>query len=73
MNITTEKSELIAYRLIRIETNRFDRNKNDSELGNYVRGVVDFQTEIFSKIQDELALNDMVEKCKQQLKGESNG
>ena len=53
MNITREQTEQIAYRLIRIETNRFDRNGNDLELGNYVRGVVHFQTELYAKISDE--------------------
>ena len=56
MNITREQTEQIAYRLIRIETNRFDRNGNDSELGNYVRGVVHFQTELYAKISDETQL-----------------
>lgn len=54
MNITTEQIELIAYRLIRIETNRFDREDNDSELGNYVRAIVDFQTDLYGKIEDEV-------------------
>ena len=43
--------ELAAYRLIRIETRRFDRESSDTELGNYVRGVVDLQTEIYSLLE----------------------
>ncbi len=61
MNITTEQTERIAYRLIRIEANKFDRKGNDSELGNYVRGVVDFQTKVIAEY---------VEKC-EELKGEN--
>lgn len=49
MNETT--IELAAYRLIRIEARRFDRESSDAELGNYVRGVVDLQTEIYSLLE----------------------
>ena len=45
--------ELAAYRLIRIETKRFDRESSDAELGNYVRGVVDLQTEIYSLLEKD--------------------
>lgn len=45
-----EEIELMAYRLIRIETRRFDNDReNVSELGKYVQGVVDLQTEIYAK------------------------
>lgn len=41
--------EHMAYRLIRREVRRFDRETTDSELANYVRGVVDMQTELYSE------------------------
>jgi hypothetical protein len=48
--MTTTTVELLAYRLIRIEVRRFDRTTTDSELANYVRGVVDLQTQIYDEI-----------------------
>ena len=50
-----EEIELMAYRLIRIEARRFDNDReNASELGKYVQGVVDLQTEIYAKgIEDD--------------------
>ena len=39
--------QLLAYKLIRREVRKFDRSTSDAELGNYVRGVVDMQTELF--------------------------
>ena len=50
--MTEEEIELIAYRLIRIETKRFDRSNNDTELGNYVRAIVDIQTELYKKLTE---------------------
>jgi len=49
MNLTEEEIELMAYRLIRIEARRFDRDTSDSEFANYVRGIVDMQTEIYAR------------------------
>lgn len=40
--------ELIAYRLIRRECRRFDRTTTDGELANYIKGIVDLQTAIYS-------------------------
>ena len=60
MQITEEMLEREAYRLIRIEARRFDRTITDSELGNYVRGVVDLQTELYgelNKVESEVASN----------------
>lgn len=48
-NMTTEELQLMAYGLIRTEVRRFNRETSDSELGNYVRGVVDMQTELYKK------------------------
>jgi len=42
--------ERMAYRLIRIEVRRFDRTTTDGELANYVRGVVDLQTELYEEL-----------------------
>lgn len=47
--MTTEELQLIAYGLIRAEVRRFNRETSDSELSNYVRGVVDMQTELYKK------------------------
>lgn len=44
-----QELELIAYRLIRIACRRFDRTTTDSELANYIKGIVDLQTEIYSE------------------------
>ena len=55
--MTIDELQLEAFRLIRKEARRFDRETNDSELGNYVRGVVDLQTEIYKLIENELVQN----------------
>lgn len=52
MNLTEKEIELMAYRLIRIEARRFDRNTSDSEFANYVKGIVDMQTEIYAKLSE---------------------
>ena len=50
MKKTDKEIELMAYRLIRSEAKRLDNDrKNASELGMYVQGVVDLQTEIYAK------------------------
>lgn len=46
--MSEKELELIAYRLIRIACRRFDRTTTDSELANYIMGIVDLQTEIYS-------------------------
>ena len=51
--MTEEQIERMAYRLIRIEVRRFDRKTSDSELANYVRGVVDMQTELYGLLLEE--------------------
>ena len=48
--MTIDELQLEAFRLIRTESRRFDRETNDSELGNYVRGVVDLETQIFAQL-----------------------
>ena len=50
MSINEEAIERMAYRLIRREVRRFDRITTDSELANYVRGVVDLQTELYGEL-----------------------
>ena len=49
-----EEIELIAYRLIRIEARKFDRDTSDSEFANYVRGIVDMQTNMHANLLLEL-------------------
>lgn len=39
---------LVAYNVIRREVTDFQRTTTDAELGNYVRGVVNLQSELFS-------------------------
>lgn len=53
MQINEEMIERLAYRLIRIEVRRFDRITTDGELANYVRGVVDLQTQLYAEISRE--------------------
>ena len=55
MYITLDEIIKTAYRLIRIETRRFDRETSDSELANYVRGVIDLQTELLKEEQNAVA------------------
>ena len=52
--IENEQVELIAYNLIRREVRRFDRGTTDAELANYIRGIVDLQTELYSVIGHEV-------------------
>lgn len=52
MQVNEETIEKIAYRLIRKEVRRFDRTTTDSELANYVRGVVDLQTDLYSELTE---------------------
>ena len=51
INITNENLVIAAYDVIRRETRRYNRESNDAELGNYVKGVVDLQTEIYSLLE----------------------
>ena len=53
MQINEEILEREAYRLIRIEVRRFDKTTTNSELANYVRGVVDLQTELYENLTKE--------------------
>ena len=48
--MTIDELQLEAFRLIRTEARRFDRETTDSELGNYVKGVVDLETQIFAQL-----------------------
>ena len=50
MQMNEEIIEKMAYRLIRKEVRRFDRTTTDSELANYIRGVVDLQTDLYSDL-----------------------
>lgn len=53
MRINEEAIERLAYMLIRREVRRFDRTTTDSELANYVRGIVDLQTELYGELSKE--------------------
>lgn len=50
MRMNEEAIERMAYRLIRREIRRFDRTTTDSEVANYVRGVVDLQTQLYEEL-----------------------
>lgn len=43
--------ERTAYNVIRREVRNFQRTTTDAELGNYVRGVVDLQSELYGIMQ----------------------
>ena len=49
MQITTDEIIQIAYRLIRKKTRNIMDKVDDKDLGNYVRGVVDLQAELYGK------------------------
>jgi len=49
-----EELENISYNVIRREVNNFERETTDSELGNFVRGVVKLQTELWGKMSEEV-------------------
>lgn len=61
INITNENLVITAYDVIRRETRRYNRESNDAELGNYVKGVVDLQTELYKNAQFQTALNELDE------------
>lgn len=50
MRMNEDAIERFAYRLIRREVRRFDRTTTDGELANYVRGIVDLQTELYGEL-----------------------
>lgn len=50
MQLTEEMIERLAYRLIKIEVRRYDRTTTDSELANFVRGVVNLQTKLYEEL-----------------------
>lgn len=62
INITSENLIITAYNVIRRETRRYDRKSNDAELGNYVKGVVDLQTELYKIVQSQTALDELTER-----------
>ena len=54
MKLIDEQIQLIAYRLIRIAARRFDSEMTHENLGMYVRGVVDLQTELYDEEFDRV-------------------
>ena len=49
INITETKNESLAYRLIRRKARNMLEPCTDQELGQYVRGIVDMQSEIYGE------------------------
>lgn len=49
INLTVEELAVECYRVIRREARSFDRTTNDTELGNFVRGVIELETMIYSE------------------------
>ena len=54
IDITIEEIEFMAYNVIRREVSDFQRTTNDAELGNFVKGVVALQREIYIKKCNEM-------------------
>lgn len=52
--LTIDDLELAAFRLIRQETSRFDREGTDAELGSYVRGVISLESAIYGILVEQL-------------------
>lgn len=50
MKINEETIERLAYRIIRVEVRRYDRTTTDSELANFVRGVVNLQMKLCEEL-----------------------
>ena len=44
------KLKEVSFDVIRRETRNFERQTGDAELGSFVRGVVELETEIYSYI-----------------------
>lgn len=49
--MTDNQLKIKAFDLIRHEVRDFERSTTDSELGNYIKGVVDLYTEILKEEQ----------------------
>lgn len=49
INITETKNESLAYRLIRRKARNMLEPCTNQELGQYVRGIVDMQNEIYGE------------------------
>ena len=49
INITESKNEELAYKLIRRKARNMLEPCTDQELGQYVRGIVDMQSEIYGE------------------------
>lgn len=49
INITETKNESLAYRLIRRKARNMLEPCTNQELGQYVRGIVDMQSEIYGE------------------------
>ena len=50
INITETRNEELAYRLIRRKARNMLEPCTDQELGQYVKGVADMQSEIYREI-----------------------
>lgn len=61
--MTDNQLKIKAFDLIRHETRNFERSTTDSELGNYIKGVVDLYTEILKEEQNKRSK----EKCEQMM------
>ena len=48
-----EKLKVVAFDVIRHEVRNFERTTTDSEVGHYVRGVLDLFCELMTDIQND--------------------
>ncbi len=53
-----EKLKIIAFDVIRHEVRDFERTTTDSEVGHYVRGVLDLFCELMTDIQHDITISE---------------
>ena len=54
ITISVNELELLSYNVIRREVSNFQRTTNDAELGNFVKGVVALEKEIYITKMNEM-------------------
>ena len=58
--MTDNQLKIKAFDLIRHEVRDFERSTTDSELGNYIKGVVDLYTEILKEKQNKRSKDEIL-------------
>ncbi len=54
----------ISYDVIRREVSNIQRTTSNAELGNFVRGVVELEREIYMEMEREISNNNEDNRCK---------